>query len=157
MTIFIHVWTIPWTWVLYALCASMCPCPKPVWQHLPLFVPQCRGQIDFDSVRGQTDTQTPPSPPSTLTSLSSFISQQSIPLHSTLRGRGSRSTLPSLSFPYFIQVGSSLMEPECWIFHVDLPHHTFLSWGCWTFFKKHVKLSICISCLSFMHVHVSNV
>lgn len=99
----------------------------------------------------QTDTQTPPSPPSTLTSLSSFISQQSIPLHSTLRGRGSRSTLPSFSSPYFIQVGGSLMEPECWIFHVDLPHHTFLSWGCWTYFNKHVKLSICISCLSVFH------
>ncbi len=50
--------------MLYALCAWMCLCPKPTWQHLPLFVPQCGGQIDIDSVRGQTNTQTPPSPPS---------------------------------------------------------------------------------------------
>lgn len=128
--------TVSFTLVLCAPRASMCLCPNPTWQLLPLFVPQYGGQIDIYSVRGQTDTQTDRQHlpfPNTHATLSCFVSQQFTSRSLHPHRKRIQSIHPSLLLHNLIL---SQLEAAGWswkrltsIFHVDPSVSSLLSWA----------------------------
>lgn len=98
---------------LCSFCFVACVCLNPTWQPLPLFVPQFGGQIDIDSVRGQTDTRLhrtgaiPSSFPSPIHS--SSLPHSSIPLFTLPTSEEEEH--PSLPFPPTLPLLSSYASP----------------------------------------------